>query len=369
MKKLGFYCSSDSWGGLEMNISRLANWVKLDHQNVVLFCVQGSKMDAFAKEHHIETIYIQKNKKYFDFFNAKRVAKLVDKHKVDVLWIRHTRDIDIIGFVKKFAKRTLKLVYHQAMELGVNKKGYFHTRRFKQLDAWVTLLPYLKKQVLEKTKLDASKIKLMPLAMDLSRFVNCKTTAEEAKAYFGFNKEEKVIGVIGRFDPKKCQDIVIKAMSQLNTKNIKLLIVGEGTHNEGDTYETELHQLVADYGLENTVIFKPFMKDVEVFFKAIDAFVIPSLSETFGMVTIEAMASGVPIIGTNSGGTPEILDHGKLGELFNPNDVHLLGIKIDEVFDNYTSATEKAEKAKQKAMKEYSHIEYVKNIKALVDRL
>ena len=68
MKKLGFYCSSDSWGGLEMNLSRLAIWMNEIGQDVVLFCVKDSKMDEFAQEHKVKTIYIQKNKKYFDYF-------------------------------------------------------------------------------------------------------------------------------------------------------------------------------------------------------------------------------------------------------------------------------------------------------------
>lgn len=308
MKKIGFYCSSDSWGGLEMNISRLANWMNETGYPTVLLCVENTKMDAFAKEHHIETIYILKNKKYFDFKNAKRVAKLIDENNIDVLWIRHTRDIDVIGFVKKFAKRKLKLVYHQAMELGVSKKGYFHTRRFKQLDAWVTLLPYLKKQVLEKTKVDVSKIEMMPLAMELNKFIDCKVSKQEAKSFFGFSENDKVIGIIGRLGPKKRQDFVMKALPLLQNTDVKLLIVGESTHNEGNTYEASLYQLVKDLNIENRVVFKPFMKNVEVFFKAIDVFIMPSLAETFGMVTIEAMVSNVPIIGTDSAGTTEILE-------------------------------------------------------------
>lgn len=369
MKKIGFYCSSDSWGGLEMNISRLANWVKESGQPTILFCVENTKMDAFAKEHKIDTVYILKNKKYFDFKNAKKVAKQVDKNNVDVLWIRHTRDIDIVGFIKQFSKRNLKLVYHQAMELGVNKKGFFHTRRFNQLDAWVTLLPYLKKQVIEKTKMDISKIEMMPLAMELKKFIDCKISNKEAKSFFGFSEEDKVIGIIGRLGPKKRQDFVIKALPLLQNKSVKLLIVGESTHNEGDTYEASLHQLVKDLNIENRVVFKPFMKNVEVFFKAIDLFVMPSLAETFGMVTIEAMASNVPIVGTNSGGTPEILENNIYGDVFNPQDITALANKIDIVFNDYEKAIIKAEKAKEKAINEYSHIEYVKKIKALVDRL
>jgi glycosyltransferase involved in cell wall biosynthesis len=76
------------------------------------------------------------------------------------------------------------------------------------------------------------------------------------------------------------------------------------------------------------------MKDVTVFFAAVDWFVMATKAETFGMVTIESLASGTPVLGSNAGGTPEILNGNEGGELFTTLDSTDLAKKIDEIIDN-----------------------------------
>jgi glycosyltransferase involved in cell wall biosynthesis len=87
--------------------------------------------------------------------------------------------------------------------------------------------------------------------------------------------------------------------------------------------------LIREAGLTDRVFVRPFRKDIAVFYKAIDAFVMASKAETFGMVTIEAMACGTPVIGSNAGGTPELLQFGKLGYLFEPLSANHLAAKIE----------------------------------------
>src|SRR5690606_35858245 len=93
-------------------------------------------------------------------------------------------------------------------------------------------------------------------------------------------------------------------------------------------------QKIKEFNLENRVFIRPFRKEIVVFYKAIDAFVMASKAETFGMVTIEALASGIPVIGSNAGGTPEILNHGEFGVLFETLNADDLAQKINYYFSN-----------------------------------
>ena len=99
-------------------------------------------------------------------------------------------------------------------------------------------------------------------------------------------------------------------------EDFHVLLMGATTLQEGNAYEQELHGLVRSSGLESRVHFRKYTDDVMTFFKAIDVFAMPSHGETFGMVTVEAMAAGVPVIGTDKDGTREILGAGRFGYLF-----------------------------------------------------
>ena len=85
-----------------------------------------------------------------------------------------------------------------------------------------------------------------------------------------------------------------------------------------------MERKIEQYQVKDRVFIRPFMKEMDVFFSSIDALLMATKAETFGMVTLEALAFGVPVIGSNAGGTPELLGQGKFGILFetlNPIDL------------------------------------------------
>jgi glycosyltransferase involved in cell wall biosynthesis len=168
-------------------------------------------------------------------------------------------------------------------------------------------------------------------------------------------------GIIGRIDPLKGQHIAINAL-QICNDNTHLVIMGESTKNEGRDYEVELKQKVRSLGLQNRVHFRPYSKEVEAFYRAIDIFILASKGETFGTVTIEAMSFGLALIGTNSSGTPEILDHGKAGLLFEPDNASELASCMKEYISNPTKRIDMGEKAKARFNAHYSKEASVRRI-------
>lgn len=330
-KHIAFVCSSTSWGGLEMNILRYAEWMASDEFETSLWCVDGSPLHAAALKTKLKIVIIARHRKYFAFGKAMTLSRELKREKVDVVWIRDTRDIDTCGLAVRFYGRA-KLIYQQAMQLGIDKRDVFHTMRFKRIDLWISTLRFLAEQVKERTHFPAERIAIVPLSIDTQKFQNL-IPKSAAKKDFGFSEEAIVMGVVGRIDPLKGQEFVIRAHAELVNEGhpFHLLIVGEPTRNEGDDYLNLLKSLPKELGTENHVVFSPFRTDIETAYAAMDVFIMPSQGETFGMVTIEAMASGLPVIGTNSSGTPEILGYGNHGSLFDPGDMHTFKLKIKEL--------------------------------------
>ncbi|SFT39250.1 Glycosyltransferase involved in cell wall bisynthesis [Lishizhenia tianjinensis] len=354
METLAFYCSSVSWGGLEMNFIRYAYWMHERGFNVVLYCVKDAYIDEKNKEYQIPVRYVAHNKKYFDYSNASKVGKQFKKDNVTAVWIRDRRDMNIMGLVKSKMKKDFKILYQQAMQIDVKKKDLFHTRRFAKIDLWISPLKFLAEQVKENTNFPAHKIHQIPLATD--KVAGTKLSKEEARALLNLPQDKFILGILGRLDPLKGQHFLIKALAELEKKHqdVELLIVGDLTHNEGEDYYQLLQDEVKNLGLSSKVHFRPFMKDTEAFYKGIDLFVMASEGETFGMVTIEAMSYGLPIIGTRSAGTPEILGEGKFGKLYEVNNLEDFSMQFSSIYNAYDQATLMGENARKKALKTFS---------------
>ncbi len=325
MQRLAYVCGSDSWGGLEMNQWRNARWMRDRGHEVVVFGRAASGLERYCEQDDITFVAIPKHKKYYDFGAAKNLSRLFREWNVGHVIIRDVRDMSVTALAKSRGKHKFKLHYFMEMQLGVKKTGFLHTLRFRQLDTWSCPLEWLKQQVEIMTHMPKARIVHIPSGLELQPFLEAMSR-EKARELLELPSDRTLIGLAGRFDPRKGQLLLLEAISTIPEANVVLL--GEPTHNEGEAYHQAMLDSIRANGLEDHVFVRPFRKDIAVFYKAIDAFVMASKAETFGMVTIEAMASGTPVIGSNAGGTPELLQHGNLGYLFEPLSANDLSAKI-----------------------------------------
>lgn len=340
--RIGFYCSSVAWGGLEMNTVRYAKWMSDRGWNVIVFCVENSHIHQHAGELKLEIILVKRNRKYFDWLNAFRVKRLFDQHGISLCWFRDTRDFDLLGWVKRFGNGHLKLLYQQAMQFGVSKKDFMHTFRFAPIDVWISTLHFLADQVKSQTHFPPEKIHVIPLGVDETSWLKNPISTLDARATLKLPQDAIVAGIIGRIDPLKGQHLALDAFLQLADQypRFHLLIFGESTLHEGNEYEKQLHQVAIDSKFSDRIHFRPYSKNVQLFYQSIDMFLMCSKGETFGTVTIEAMCFSKPVIATNSSGSPEILDGGKCGMLFEPGDVQGLKSAMSVMLEHPNTAAE-----------------------------
>lgn len=130
------------------------------------------------------------------------------------------------------------------------------------------------------------------------------------------NGENQIVGTAARLVPVKGLLYLIRAISLLRTQlpGVQLEIAGSGPE------ESALKEEVRTLHLEDCVRFLGWQNNLQPLLERCDIFVLPSLEEAFGIVLVEAMAAGLPVIATNVGGIPEIVEHGKTGLLVPPAD-------------------------------------------------
>ncbi len=314
---IGYFCASDSWGGLEMNQWRNALWMAERGHDVVMFVREGTPAEKAAKESGLVISRVKQHKKYYDYINANRLKRRISYHQVTHMVVRDPKDMGLCALTKTIMGNKLYLAYFMEMQLGIPKKDFLHTIRFKKFDLWSCPLPWLAEQVKAQTNFPEERITTIPSALDLSTYQK-EVSKAEAREELKLSIDHKWIGLVGRFDSQKGQHLLLKAFQKVKTQlsTYNLVFLGEKTQGEADDYYSKMISFIKKNNLQDRVEIRPFRKDVETFYSAIDVFVMATKAETFGMVTIEAMASGCKIVGSNAGGTPEILQHGKYGTLF-----------------------------------------------------
>lgn len=351
-----------------MNVIRFAGWMRKEGFKVTVWCVKGSPLAQAAESEGHRCIFIKHHLKYGDLKGAIRLAKLFTVEAVDVVWIRDTRDMSICGWAKRWSTRKLRLIYQQAMQLGVSKRDPIHTDRFKRIDVWIAPLNYLAEQVKTMTRYPSSRIAVIPLAVDLDRFAAARDQ-RSARTALGLPNDRLLIGTVGRIDPLKGQAFLIDQHKELVSRGVEadLVIVGDPTRNEGDTYLKTLTQMAQSPELRGKVHILPHQNDIEQVYAALDIFVMASAGETFGMVTIEAMASGCAIVGTNRSGTPELLADGR-GMLYEPGDAASYFEALLPLLENEELRASMAEKASNYAVATFRHERVVEQLKEVLER-
>jgi glycosyltransferase involved in cell wall biosynthesis len=169
--------------------------------------------------------------------------------------------------------------------------------------------------------------------VDLERFDHqepCCTLREE----YGMEPEAQIVGVVGRLELEKGHPTLLEAWPLVleQVPGAYLLIVGEGSRQDA------LHQIAREQGIERHVVFTGRRDDIPAVTAALDVAVLPSYREAQGLTILEAMAMSRPVVASNVGGIPEMIEDGVSGLLVPPHDPPALADAIARLLKNHQLA-------------------------------
>jgi D-inositol-3-phosphate glycosyltransferase len=156
---------------------------------------------------------------------------------------------------------------------------------------------------------------------------------------------------VGRIQPLKGLDVAVETLARLADRRARLLVVGGASGNEGESEFQRIRSLIEAHGLADRVDFvEPQAHHIlSTYYRAADVVIVPSRSESFGLVALEAAACGVPVVASGVGGLITIVDDGVTGHLVADRSPDVFAQHVDRILANPIEAAVMGARAAEKA--------------------
>jgi glycogen(starch) synthase len=295
----------------------------------------------------------------FNHFLTKRMADVTQSIDFDVM---HVHDwlaaFSGISF-KHYLKKPMVLTVHSTevgRAQGLHSPDSFSINGIEwwamyEADRVIVCSQSMKNEICGHFNLPWDKVDVIPNAIDATQYQTSVDRGSVRQRY-GVGYGEKLILCVGRLVPQKGIEYFIRAIPSIAKRypEAKFIIVGEGWSR--DILEAEARAS----GQGRKVQFTGFASDQEVInlMTSADVLVVPSVYEPFGIVALEGMATGVPVVASQVGGLSEVIEHDRTGLFVFPRSPESIAWGIDRVLSDPDHAKWLIENAKEKLHKAYS---------------
>lgn len=280
-------------------------------------------MGALATE-NVTTLPLRNS---FDAKSAGELSRFVRKHKIQIVHAHMARDYPLAAYA---ARR------NPDSRLIITRHVLFSLHRLHRVTlAGAARIIAVSRAVAARIAADAvatpEKITVVLNGIDTERFSRARAefNRQQFVDSWNFPPESLLVGTVGELTPLKGQEEVLRAAPQIINQlpNARFIIAGID-HSRKNQHRTQLEQLIKELNLEAHVRLAGWLDDLAQLYCGLDVFVSASHTESFGLAIAEAMASGTPVVATESEGASELLTAGKTGLLVPIGDVKKLSETI-----------------------------------------
>ncbi|MEP6949719.1 MAG: glycosyltransferase family 4 protein [Ginsengibacter sp.] len=287
--------------------------------------------------------------------------------KSDVVILSHINLLLVGWFIKKISPCTKIILLAHGIEIWY-PLNFRKRKMFRCCDKILAVSSFTQNKIMEVHGLAKEKCAVLNNCLD--PFLPLPSLHKKNEALlkkYGFTTTDTILMTLTRLSSKeryKGYNKVIEAIGNLQMRypHVKYLIAGSYDTREKVFLDTLINKL----GIQNVIVMPGYIpdEDLEDHFAMSDIYVMPSRKEGFGIVFIEAMYYGLPVIAGNIDGSADALLNGKLGQLVNPKNVQEITIAVANVLDNKTSFAPNRELL----MKHFSYEAYKEKLQGLIGK-
>ncbi len=303
-------------GGAEKVLLSFIRKLNRDKYNVIVAYMKGEgKLTEDFRNAGIRVFDLKMKNR----MNIRAIARLYRLLKREEITILHTHLIqaDVCGFLAGKMAGVPVIIstkhnpdkFRKRFSICVWLDGIFSNHS----DRVIAVSYAVKDFLIRWEKIHKHKFTVIHNGIDLEEF-NIDADIPEKKKELGINLSSQVVGSVGRFDEQKGYMFFLEAIPKIleSVPDVKFIFVGDGP------LQSKLEKLSRKLKVNRNVIFTGIRRDIPEILSVMDIFVLPSIFEGFGIVLLEAMAMGRPVIASRVGGIPEIVAHGLTGVIVEP---------------------------------------------------
>lgn len=342
--------------GSTYSIFYLAKGLKEIGHHVIVGIPQNTLLENLCIKERIQVAHIPFAGK-FDFSSMKIIRDIVKKERIDLINAQESKDRYNVIFSKLFFNLPVKIVLTRRQRVADNNpiKRWLHV---KYSDKIVVISEGLKNIVIRKG-FPAGHLEVIYNGIPTDQYLLEKEKIDRLRKKYNISPRDKVIGCVAR---PKLQNELVEAVKTLPSE-YKILLVGISMDQFAKRFQECDISLMKD-----RIIFAGVVREKsEVFhhFALMDVHVLPSRMDGFGLVTVEAMAMGVPVIGSNYGGIPDVIEHEKGGLIYENGDIDTLKNQILRMITNESDREKFISEGFRKALYQFSINNTISNYEKL----
>ena len=354
-------------GGVEQRRLSLARGLKTTHYEQVLVCTQaiGGLPSKFAEAkcpiHEVGVFRrIHDRAPYF------RVLDIIKQFRPHIIHGAVYEGVGLAAVAGRLGRVPIIIGEETSDAAGRSLAGHLLYRLFCGMTHhMVGVSPAVRDYLVNKIHIPAKKVSMINNGVEDAPAVSVETVAALREMY-GLSSTHFVIGTVGRLlDGCKRVSDLIRAfvIFRESCSAARLLVVGSGPD------ESMLKQLAADLQLAHVVHFAGYQPNPQPYYALMDVFVLASASEAFGLVLVEAMFAGLPVVATRIGGIPTVVADGVTGLLVKTKEPLALANALLKLERSSSSRHDMGAMGRARALTQFSAARYVDDVDQLYQKL
>ena len=295
-------------------------------------------------------VHLLRRRPGIDYFYPFKLAKYLKKSKIKILHLHNPTALFYGTLAGRIAGTPCIIYTEHGRDFSSSVKVRIaNSLLCKMVNRVVVVAEHGKRYLVEYEGVDERRIFKIYNGIDSQKFGRTHN-GKVIRSGLGLHDDQSIMGIVARLDPIKNHTCLIRAMRIIATRlpEAVLLIIGDGL------LRTELESLTANLQLQDHIKFLGARSDIPELLSMLDVFVLSSLSEGLSLTLIEACAAAKPMVATDVGGNPEIVEHESNGLLVPSDRPEDLAKAILEILSHEVKARLMGEKGRKKFEEEFT---------------
>lgn len=348
-------CLSNGCGGLERYAASLVPALIERGHRVLTVTRPASEFECLSA---VAPSLEVRPQRLLPFRGCRKLATLAGN--ADVIHIHRSADLPLAACAKRLAGERTILVYTRHMAVTRDRRrSPVHRLLHREVDLLLATTDQLAAEARARLPLEPRQVRVLPLGIGPAPppLADCHAVRPP--------RGEFLVGCFSRIERAKGQHELLAALAELIRRGIDAATVIAGPVMD-HSYEEELQRLSCRLGLaERMRLLGPF-EDVRPLMACCDAVVMPSVHETFGLVLVEAMQMGIPVVGSAAGGVPEVVVDRETGLTYPARNPQALAACLERLARNPIQAHSLAEAGRRFVKERFTLASHLDRLEALI---